>query len=238
MRRFFTSLSLHSIFICTMKSILIALFTLVTAFQISAQTKEIDVYEKKEGDKIIVMARNTSKSDYTVTVKINSEGMTVVPSSMVEAVVPAGKMKEMATLTPNPGEGWSYGFEVSYKQSTTKQTQPNTVATTPGVKKELAAEANPNREPVAALSDAAIVLYSKPGCSRCAFAKKQLDAKGIAYLEVDTQSDSPEVANMWTQLRSNGFKGGSVTMPVIRENGRYHYDIQDLQGFISKLKKG
>ena len=86
------------------------------------------------------------------------------------------------------------------------------------------------------LSDASVILYAKAGCGRCTFAKKQLNALGISYEEVNTQSNSPEVPNMWAQMRNQGFKGGSITMPVIRVNGKYHYDIKDLESFISNLK--
>jgi glutaredoxin len=66
--------------------------------------------------------------------------------------------------------------------------------------------------------------------------KKEMNAKGIAYEEIDISSTSPEVNNMWKQLRDGGFTGNSVTMPVVRVNGQYHYDIKDLMGFVGKLK--
>ncbi len=223
-----------------MKSILL-FFLLAQSFVAFSQAKEIDVYEKKEGDKTIVIARNISKTDYAVSVKITSEGMDVVPSSTIEAIIPAGMMKEMATITPRPGEAWSYGFEVSYKPTAPKVTQvpaTGTTKTTTTTTKQSTSVSAPQKAaaPASELSDAKIVLYSKPGCSRCTLVKKQLTSKGIEFLEVNTQSDSPEVGNMWTQLRNNGFQGGSVTMPVVRENGRYHYNIQDLQGFVDKIK--
>ncbi|MDQ3015834.1 MAG: glutaredoxin [Bacteroidota bacterium] len=220
-----------------MKSILFLLVALIHSALIHAQNKDIDVYEKKDGDKTIVIARNTSKSDYTVNLKITSEGMDIVPSANIESVVPAGMMKEMATITPRPGEAWSYGLEVSYKQSikSIPTSTPNTNTTTTTTKQPATLSA-PKKPTAPELSNANIVLYSKPGCSRCSFIKKQLTSKGIEFLEVDTQSDNPEVGNMWTQLRNNGFNGGSVTMPVVRENGRYHYNIQDLQAFVDKLK--
>ena len=222
-----------------MKSLL--LFCLLAQSIVAfSQAKEIDVFEKKEGDKIIVVARNIGKTDYTVNVKITSEGMDVVPSATVEALVPAGMMKEMATVTPRPGESWSYGFEVSYKPSAGKVTPApagttKTTTTTTRQPTTLAAPQKP-AAPTPELSKTNIVLYSKPGCGRCTLVKKQMTAQGIEFLEVNTQGDSPEVSNMWTQLRNNGFQGGSVTMPVVRENGRYHYNIQDLQGFVAKLK--
>ncbi len=223
-----------------MKPILL-FFLVAQSYVAFSQAKDIDVYEKKDGDKTIVIARNIGKTDYAVTVKITSEGMDVVPSSTIDAIVPAGMMKEMATITPRPGESWSYGFEVSYKPTSPKVTQvpaAGTSRTTTTTAKQPTTVAAPQKPaaPEPKLSNANIVLYSKPGCSRCTLVKKQLTAKGIEFLEVNTQGDSPEVGNMWTQLRNNGFQGGSVTMPVVRENGQYHYNIQDLQGFVDKIK--
>lgn len=227
-----------------MKSILITLLSLFFTTAIFGQKPEVEVYEKKDGDKTLIIARNTGKTESTVKLTITSQGMDVVPSSVVEAVVPAGFMKEMATITPRPGELWSYSYDVSITQSVTKPiSTPSTPAapTQPSSPKSPVTTTNSNtpqkiQTPDPALSNADIILYAKPGCGRCTSAKKQLTSLGIEFIEVDTHSDSPEVPNMWAQMRSQGFKGGSVTMPVIRVKGQYHYDIHDLGSFISKLK--
>ncbi len=202
-----------------------------------AQKKDVEVYEKKEGDKIHVIARNTGKTDYKVKVTITSEGMDVSPSPVVEALVPAGYMKEMATITPRPGEGWSYSYDVSITQTIVKT--PANSSTTPSIQPkspETTTITQTTPAPGPALSNADIMLYAKPGCGRCTYAKKQLTSLGIEFLEIDTHSKSPEVPNMWAQMQNQGFAGGSVTMPVMRVNGKYHYDIKDLEGFINKLK--
>ena len=63
-----------------------------------------------------------------------------------------------------------------------------------------------------------------------------MKAKGIVYEEVDVNSGSPDVINMWKQLRDGGFTGESVTMPVVKVNGKLHYNIKDLTGFVGSLK--
>ena len=210
---------------------------LSTAF---SQKSDIDVYEKKEGEKVFVYARNTGEAAYHVKITITAEGMDVLPSMIVEAELPGGFMKEMATITPRPGEPWSYGYDVAITQTVTKPTPEkpgftSTAATTtktqPGIVTPAAA-----KTATSTLSDAAIVLYAKPGCGRCDLVRKNMNTLGIKYLEVNTESKSPEVNNMWSQMRAQGFPGGSITMPVVRVNGKYHYDIKDLQGFVDKLK--
>jgi len=36
-------------------------------------------------------------------------------------------------------------------------------------------------------------------------------------------------------LRDGGFTGDSVTMPVVKVNGKLHYNIKDLTGFVNGL---
>ena len=221
-----------------------ALSLVVTLFVTGiAQEKDIEVFEKKEGNKNIVMARNTGKVPYLVTIKINATGMDVTPGVAVEAVVPAGYMKEMATIVPRPGESWSYGYDVSYMEhtgQTQKTTSPPPTQTkqTAPTSNKVAVE-NPKATvavPKATLSTAPIIVYTQNGCGRCSFVKKELTAKGITYEEVDVNSGSPDATNMWKQLRDGGFTGDSVTMPVVKVNGQLHYNIKDLSGFVSGLK--
>lgn len=204
-----------------------------------AQKPDVEVYEKKDGDKVVVIARNTGQSDYNVKVTITSEGMDVSPSSVVEAKIPAGYMKEMATITPRPGATWSYGYDVAITQTVAKTTAILATPVAPTGQKPAAAGTTTTSKPAApdpSLSTAKIILYAKPGCGRCTIVRNQMNELGIEYFEVNTQSTSPEVGNMWSQMRSQGFPGGSVTMPVVRVNGKYHYDIKNLQEFVNNLK--
>lgn len=226
--------------LCTFESNFSAmkyLFSLVLALLVTtgmmAQQNDITIFEKKDGNSNIVVARNTGKVPYLVTVDITSEGMMVAPGKKAQAIVPAGHMKEMATLTPIPGSAWSYGYEVSYMESTGQTSIP---ATTTGDAPEIHdADINENPSTEVQLTDAAIVMYSKPGCSRCATVKKELNARGIKFEEFSTTSGSPEINHMWKALRDGGFTGDSVTMPVMRVNGKYHYNIKDLVGFVKGL---
>lgn len=214
---------------------------------ICAQDQDIQIFEKKDGNKNIVVARNVGKVSYLVTVTINATGMDVTPSMEVEAVVPAGFMKEMATLTPRPGQAWSYGYDVSFVEYTgqtvkstptatpkneiqTTETAPRVAQTTPPPP----VTSNPTGS--SATTVAPLVIYTQEGCGRCAYVKKELTAKGVAYKEVDVNSGVPEVNTMWKQLRDSGFTGDNVTMPVVSVNGKLHYNIKDLTGFVNGIK--
>lgn len=233
------SLPLVKIFVVMkLVSAIILVISLFTASQ--AQQKDIEIFEKKEGNKNIVIARNIGKVSYLVTIKINATGMDVTPGITVEAVVPAGYMKEMATLVPRPGESWSYGYDVSYMEHTGQTpkttTPPQTKQEAPAGNKA-AVETATVSAPKSALSTAPIIVYTQTGCGRCSYVKKEMAAKGIAFEEVDVNSGSPDAANMWKQLRDGGFTGDSVTMPVVKVNGQLHYNIKDLAGFVGGLKK-
>ena len=222
-----------------MKVVSFIIAFLCTSGVVSAQKPDVDVFEKKEGEKVIIMARNTGKTEYTVRITINSRGMDVAPSQSVEAKVPAGYMKEMATLVPIPGQLWSYSYDISILQTVSKTVAkvPTETPATPGRETSTSGPSKPKETPAQpSLSTSEIILYAKPGCGRCTYAKKQFNSLGIKFEEVDTQSSSAEVPNMWAQMRNQGFKGGSVTMPVIRVDGKYHYDIKDLESFINNIK--
>ena len=232
-----------------MKLYTLLLATLLFSHSGFAQQKDIEVFEKKEGNKNIVVARNTSKTSYMVTVVINAKGMDVAPSTTVEAVIPGGYMKEMATLVPRPGEGWSYGYEVSFVEYTGELPKGDkSPSPASGIKTSSSPTASPTssqtgtaaKPPVTAtptnLTAASIVVYSQAGCGRCSYVKKELNARGVKFVEIDVNSPSPEVNNMWQQLRDGGFDGDSVTMPVVRVDGQYHYNIKDLAGFVATLK--
>jgi glutaredoxin len=197
------------------------------------QQQDINVFEKKEGNKNIVFARNIGKVPYLVTLNITASGMEVSPSLKVESLIQPGYMKEMATLVPKPGVEWSYGYEVAFveyrgeapktEMSTRESMDMAPVTPPPAPKEEIS------------LSSAPIIVYTKPGCGRGTFVKKELKSKGVAFEEVDVSGTSPEVNDMWAKLREGGFSGGSVTMPVVRVNGKYHYNIKDMSKFVGDL---
>ena len=209
---------------------------LLLGVHVFAQQKEITVFEKKEGERTVLVARNIGKVPYLVTLNIHATGMNVIPGLKTETVVPAGYMKDLATLSPMPGEAWTYGYEVAYIQYTGDNT-----ATTKDTSSDVAITTSDNKQTssntTSTIDKNEIVIYSKPGCSRCSFVKKNLTDKGIKFREVDVTSGAAEVNDMWMNLRHSGFTGESVTMPVVKVKGQYHYNIKDLQVLVNSVEK-
>ncbi len=219
-----------------MKTLILLACVLGLNSTLLAQSKDITVFEKKDGDKNIVIARNTGKVPYLVTLDIHATGMDVDPGLKVEGVVPAGSMLNLATLTPKPEETWTYGYNVSYIEYTEDTPVSSASGSTEPSKTDEVPVPMTNITAKTDVSNNDIIVYSKPGCSRCAFVKKSLLQKGIKFKEVDVTSGDPEVNNMWMDLRHGGFSGESVTMPVVKVEGQLHYNIRDLQQFVDGIK--
>jgi len=158
----------------------VSAFILLLSLLVSgkAQQKDIEIFEKKEGNTNIVVARNIGKVSYQVTLVVNAKGMDVIPGYTVEAIIPAGYMKEMVRITPRPGESWSYGYDVSFTESSAQASksitpnQPDQVASNTA---KTSSETTTPKVPVPppTLSTAPIIVYTQAGCGRCSFVKKE-----------------------------------------------------------------
>ncbi len=221
-----------------MKTYIVLFATLVLSVCAFGQEHDIEIFEKKEGNQNIVMARNIGKVSYLVTLNIEAEGMIVNPGIKVEAVVPPGYMQSLATLEPKPGVGWSYGYDVSFVEYVGELPTPekDKLASDQSTETNSSVEV-PVPPATASSTDAAIVVYTRQGCGRCSFIKKELKKKEIAFAEVDVNSGVPEADDMWKLLRESGFTGTSVTMPVVKVRGELHYNIKDMNAFINDLEQ-
>ena len=220
-----------------MKLSILLLAAVLISGSIYAQGNDIEIFEKKDGNKNIVMARNVGKISYLVTLNIKAEGMIVSPGIEVEGVVPAGYMKELATLEPKPGVSWSYGYDVSFIEYRGASTTTSTNSKEAVLNSSDADVEVPIPSGQTDLSDAPIIVYTREGCSRCSFVKKEMKKNQIEFEEVDVNGGSAEADNMWKLLRDTGFTGNTVTMPVVKINGELHYNIKDLAGFIGEIKQ-
>ena len=160
-----------------MKIVISVFLSLFLISFISGQKPDVEVYEKKDGEKTILIARNTGEAEATVKVTITSQGMDVTPSSVVESMIPGGFMKEMAVLVPRKGELWSYSYDVSIRRTVSKPADPASPPSPPKSSAVSTSGSTPQQlsAPAPKLSDAEIILYAKPGCGRCTFAKKTIE---------------------------------------------------------------
>ena len=66
-----------------------------------------------------------------------------------------------------------------------------------------------------------IEIYTQPGCPYCTRAKRLLDAKSVAYREIDAPGGSPARAESLQ-------RSGSSSVPQIFVDGRYIGDSDEL----------
>jgi glutaredoxin len=214
-----------------MSRLAILVFVLFTTLSLSAQ-KDIQLLEREENGLTIISAKNISKTDYQLTLTIESTG--VVNHAMpYPHLLKAGMTADMVTVTPQPGIALSYKTSVSF----TAASGPMTV-TTPA-ESDANAEAPKGEQSTDAQRDIeGIVLYTKPGCGRCRVAKDHLRSLKAQFTEIDITKQSAEVNALWTGLREQGLKGNSVMTPVIARDGIYYHEITDIRTFLDELVSG
>ena len=140
-----------------MKTQFILAFLLFLSFAISAQQKDSIVFEKKEGDKNIVVAHNGS----------NITSDTSITSAKAD--------------------------------STT------------------------------------LIVFFRPKCNRCESFLKMLIEKNISYTSIDMSTDDPRIPQMWKDIQTQGFNGGTIRYPIIRYQGTVIWDMIDMNAFVESL---
>jgi len=82
-----------------------------------------------------------------------------------------------------------------------------------------------------------LIVYFKPGCNRCESFMKILDEKYIRYTRVDMSTDDPRIPQMWKDVQTEGFNGGTIRYPIIRYQGKVIWDMIDMNAFIESLPR-
>jgi hypothetical protein len=82
-------------------------------FVLNAQ-KDVQLFEKEKNGNIIIYAKNLSKTDLKIDLRIESSGLNLSNSISHKQVLKGGSTEEVITLTPTPGLAWSYKTSLSY----------------------------------------------------------------------------------------------------------------------------
>lgn len=203
---------------------LIAIFLVLFHLTATAQ-KDIQLFTKEVDSTTIICATNVSKTDYEITLKIESNGVELSKPMPLSQLLKAGATEELVVLTPRPGQAWSYNTSLSFKPV------QNLEEIFPITEEDL--KANQRKDTIAYVPG--LVLYTKPGCGRCTTAINHLKSRKVAFTEIDLEKASVEVNMMWSGLGRQGFQKRSVLTPVIAKDGVYYADVQDLVAFLDKL---
>ena len=82
-----------------------------------------------------------------------------------------------------------------------------------------------------------LIVYFKPGCNRCETFLKRLDENCIRYTSVDMSTDDPRIPQLWKDIQTEGFNGGTIRYPIIRYQGVVIWDMIDMNAFIESLPR-
>lgn len=80
---------------------------------------------------------------------------------------------------------------------------------------------------------AQIKVYTMNGCGRCAYTVKYLTENNIAFTELNTTTNQANNMAMWDLLA--GKASGSISMPVVDNNGEVAFSIPDLNKYLKNL---
>ena len=73
-------------------------------------------------------------------------------------------------------------------------------------------------------------------CGRCRYVINYLEENDIAFTEKNMDDNKANKDEAFKYLNACGFGGGSFMTPLIVNNGKVSYNIQDLKGFLKELK--
>ena len=204
-----------------MKVCIVLLWSMLASFVMSAQ-QDIELSEERDGNKVLVYAQNNRDEAVELTISAEIKGYSTSTVFPYTQKIAANSKVWAFTLTEAPGVENAYRLSVSYSvpRKTTGEVSPVTENT-----RLTGIEINPGK----------VNVFTKDGCGRCASAIKLLTEKNIAFLELNTSVHYPNTTLMFNKLESSGFKGGSVTMPVIVYKDKVYYNITDMKTLIGSF---
>lgn len=82
-----------------------------------------------------------------------------------------------------------------------------------------------------------IVVFSRDGCTRCAYATDYLVQNKVDFILLNFTQHPEYGAYMWDKLREQGTIGNQVGTPVIMVNGRLSHSHENLKQFVRTLKQ-
>lgn len=188
-------------------------FIFITNFAFS-QTEKIEVIQNKVDDKVVLLVKNNTESDYQVTLNVDLYNAKISTANPYAQVVPANSEMEYMTITP--ANGGAYQYSISYTSRKLKTPVTPTVA---------------NFD----FKEDNIYIFTKQGCGRCRIALETLNENNIVYTELNTTSDSNNNEVLWKKLSEENSNINSVTMPVIVINETTYYNIPNLSTFMNEF---
>ncbi len=207
---------------------------------IVGQKNMIEIIEEKDGQNIIVKAKNLSDAEIQLSLELTSKGFGLKSKEVFNEKLASKQTKTIVKLIPQANKSWSYNISSSYKLIMDSPRVSKTQETSLGKNhsdiehKQSANSAQVNT--IATLYDKNdIVVYTKNKCGRCHRTIDILKTGNISYKERNIEKNKKYHQEISTLLMENGFEGGSFSTPAIILNGKLHYNIKDLDSFVRSI---
>jgi len=220
------------------------LFLLLIIFllpsSIIGQKNMIEIIEEKQGSNIIVKAKNLSTSEIQLSLELTSKGFGLKSKEVFKEKLGSKQTKTIVNLVPQANKSWSYNIATSYSTISNLPTVTETKEreihkTTKDVQLE-------NQEAPVQVSTLEklynkddIVVYTKDKCGRCHRTVNMLKSNKIPFKERNMSKNKKYHQEISALLMENGFEGGTFSTPAIIVDTELHYNIKDLEGFVSEL---
>lgn len=207
---------------------------------IFGQKNMIEIIEEKQGDKIIVKAKNLSSAEIQLSLELTSKGFGLKSKEVFEEKIAPKQTQTIVKLIPQANKSWSYNISTSYK--TLSNTPAASKTQERNLEKNAADVADNNQKGLAQESTIEklydkddIVIYTKDKCGRCHRTITMLKASNIPFKERNITKNKKYHQEISTLLMENDFPGGAFTTPAIISGSELHYNIKDLESFVSEL---
>ncbi len=203
-----------------MRMFLVVFCSFLSTFTAVAQN-DIDLTEERKGNEVLVYAQNNRNEAVELTISADIKGFTTNITFPYKVKINANSKVLAFTLIETKGVENSYHFNLSYS-----------------IPKQIIGEgavSDKTRFTDIELNPSIVNIFTKDGCGRCAFAVKYLTDNKIKFNELNTTVHHPNNALMFDKLEAAGFKGGSVTMPVIVYKDKVYYNMQDMAAILKSF---
>ena len=193
--------------------IIIICFALVqhSFAQVNFQDNPIELIEKKENDKVVLLAKNNSDKDLIIEVNIDLVNAKTSVDAPIKRVIEAGNEEIIGEISAvDIYENWTYQTSFNYERYVPPlnlMAQKDTV-----------------------------VLFTMTGCGRCDFTLDYLKHHEFPFVEYNTTRNFDNNMLMWNTLKVTDPTIRNVRMPVIIVNGEVAFDIKSLPTFMEALE--
>ena len=81
-----------------------------------------------------------------------------------------------------------------------------------------------------------VEIFTMPGCERCSYSMNYMKGHNINYVEYSISDVNNNLKLTELLKSSDNYEGGSITMPVINNNGSVYFNINELDNFLAGLE--